>query len=201
MSKKVMFFDVETTGLDPVKHDIIELAYIVEVDGFVKERNCLYIQPFSYENIDPEALKISGHTVEQLHSFMDPREAYRAFVEVLGHYIDKFDRADKFFPSHSLWEAGGFNVRFDLEFLNQFFVKNGDKYFGSYFNWRTLDPRPILAFLNYLGKIDLPKYSLEEACKYFGIEPGGHDASKDIEATRLLIRKLAEMVGVMVADK
>ncbi|MFA5262063.1 MAG: 3'-5' exonuclease, partial [Candidatus Omnitrophota bacterium] len=96
----------------------------------------------------------------------------------------------KFYPA-------GFNCRFDLEFFNNFFLKNGDKYFGSWMNWRMLDPRPILLFLNYMGKIYLPKYNLEEACKYFGIPLQSHDANSDIEATRVLIHRLIEIFGVV----
>lgn len=187
MNGKILYLDVETTGLKSDVHDIIELAYIIEVDGEVKERACLNMQPFSYDNIEPEVLKVSGHTVEQLHSFMAPGIAYQVFTQALGRYVDKFNRADKFYPA-------GFNSGFDLEFLNQFFLKNGDKYFGSWHNWRTIDPRPIILFLNYAGKINLPKYNLEEACKYFSIPLNSHSAESDIEATRLLLHKLIEFI-------
>ena len=187
MNGKILYLDVETTGLKPDIHDIIELAYIIEVNGEIKERACLNIQPFSYDNIEPEALKVSGHTAEQLRSFLTPRDAYRIFIEALGKHVDKYDRADKFYPA-------GFNAGFDLEFLNQFFLKNGDKYFGSWHNWQTIDPRPILIFLNYMGKINLPKYNLEEACKHFDIPIVSHSAESDIEATRILLHKLTNFI-------
>jgi DNA polymerase III epsilon subunit-like protein len=193
MTGKILYLDCETTGLKPEVHDIIELAYIIEVDGEVKERACLNMQPFSYENIDRNALQISGHTVEQLKTFSTPENAYRLFTQALGRHCDKFDKADKFYPS-------GFNAGFDLEFINQFFLKNGDKYFGSWMNWRTIDPRPILIFLNYMGKIHLPKYNLEEACKHFGITLTSHDAASDIEATRLLLHKLTEIFGTVTVS-
>jgi DNA polymerase III epsilon subunit-like protein len=48
-----------------------------------------------------------------------------------------------------------------------------------------------------MGKIYLPKYNLEEACKYFGIPLQSHDANSDIEATRVLIHRLIEIFGVV----
>jgi DNA polymerase III subunit epsilon len=182
---KVLYIDVETTGLKPDKHDVIELGYIIEIDGVVKVSDCLNMQPFSYDNIDPEALKVSGHTIEKLKTYPMPQEAYRDFTAILGKYCDKYDSDDKFYPS-------GFNCAFDLEFMNHFFLKNNDKYFGSWQNWRAIDPRAILVFLNYAGKISLPKYSLEETCKYFDIPLDAHSAKSDIEATRLLVHKLSE---------
>jgi DNA polymerase-3 subunit epsilon len=183
---KILYVDVETTGLKPDFHDIIELAYIIEVGGVVKDKNCLKIQPFSYENVDMEAIEVSGNTIEQIKTFTEPRLAYRKFVDALGKHCNKFDKNDKFTPA-------GFNCRFDLDFLNQFFIKNGDKYFGSWQTWKGLDPLPILHFLNFSGKIDMPKYTLEESCKFFGIEIKAHSAESDIDATRNLLLKLVDI--------
>ena len=35
--KKALYFDVETTGLNPYKNDIIQFACLVEINGEVKE--------------------------------------------------------------------------------------------------------------------------------------------------------------------
>jgi DNA polymerase III subunit epsilon len=188
---KILYFDVETTGLKPDIHDIIELAFIIEIDGEVKEKQLINMQPYDWAAIDPEALQVSGHSEEKLKTYMPPKKAYQQFVGVLGKYCDKYNREDKFYPA-------GFNCGFDLEFLNGFFYKNGDKYFGSWQNWRMLDPRPILLFLNFMGKIALPKYSLEEACKYFDIKIDAHSAESDIEATRALLYKLKDIFSPLV---
>ena len=42
---KIFYFDTETTGLDPKRHDIIQLAYIVEINGEVKEEGEFKLQP------------------------------------------------------------------------------------------------------------------------------------------------------------
>ena len=184
MIKKILNFDIESTGLDPVKNDIIQLAAIVEIDGNVVDEININMQPFSYENIEPEALKISHTTVDDLRGYMPAIEAYDKFIELLSKHIDKFNKADKFLPC-------AYNGSFDLNFVNQWFVKNGDKYFGSWQNWQLLDPLPIFRMMGYLEMLDVPNYKLETIANYYGIEIDAHDALSDIRATREL-RIIAE---------
>ncbi len=188
MKKKVFWFDVETTGLDAQKNDIIQLAYMIEVCGEVKENGNIFMQPFSYENVSQGALDVNNTTIEQLKTYQSPQQAYSEIQKVLGKYINKYDRMDKFQPA-------GYNARFDLEFFQQFFIKNGDKYFGSFFNYKTIDPLQIMYFLDGVGKIKpLENYKLETVCNHFKINIDTHDAHSDIEATKELAKKLSEYI-------
>lgn len=45
---KILYFDVETTGTDSSKHEITQLAIIVEVDGVVKEEVNWRCQPINW---------------------------------------------------------------------------------------------------------------------------------------------------------
>lgn len=179
MTKKVFWLDVETTGLDAQKQDIIQLAYMIEIDGETKMEGNLFVQPFSYENISQDALDVHGTTIEQLKSYQKPQQAYTELCNILSRYIDKYDRTDKFQPA-------GYNTRFDLDFLKQFFIKNNDKYFGSWFNYKTIDPLAVLYFLDGMGDISLPNYKLGTVCNHFEIAIDAHDALSDIRATKLL---------------
>jgi DNA polymerase III alpha subunit (gram-positive type) len=181
--KKIFWFDVETTGLDPNQHDVIQLAYAVEVGGAIREEGNIFLQPFNYESVTPEALSVHGITMERLKMFQPPGAAYRRLIEILGGHVDKYDRSDKFQPA-------GYNTRFDLDFLKQFFVKNGDQYFGSFFNYKTIDPLAALYFLDGVGQIALPDYKLQTVCEHFNIAIKAHDAQSDIRATRELVKRL-----------
>lgn len=180
---KALYFDVETTGLDPVKNDVIQLAMIVEVDGLVVGELELKIQPHDYDNIDQAALDVHGITLEEIKTFLPPKEAHKQIVVFWEKFIKKFDKTDKFTPI-------GYNGRFDLDFLSQFFIKCGDKYFGSWQNWRLVDPLAIIYFLVFLGKLQLPDYKLATLCQHYEIELQAHDALSDIRATRELLSKL-----------
>lgn len=179
---KILYFDVETTGLDPVRHDIIQLAGIIVADGAEEEFE-FKIQAVHPENASQEALDVHHYTLEDIAQFTPAREAYNQFTALLSKYVNKFDKNDKFTPA-------GYNVRFDIDFLNNFFKKNDDQYYGSFFNWKPADPLPILHFLDYCGKIKLPNYKLTTVCEHYGIEIQAHDALSDIRATREVIKRI-----------
>ena len=63
---KILWFDVETTGLSAYKNDIIQLAVIITVDGKVVETHDLRCQPFDKMAIDSRAMKIHGITEKEI---------------------------------------------------------------------------------------------------------------------------------------
>ena len=126
---KICYFDTETTGLNPVTQDMIEIACIIEVDGVVKDEFEVKCQPFDYDTIDMSALEACGTTIEELRTRMMPQEAYKIIINHFGKYINKYNKSDKFFPA-------GYNTRFDIDFLYNFYKKNNDQYYGSWFNWK-----------------------------------------------------------------
>ena len=180
---KIFYFDTETTGLDPRKHDIIQLAYIVEINGEVKEEGEFRLQPMDYDTIEKGALEVNKTTIEQLKTYPQPKLVHGQIVNLLDKYVDKYNKQDKFLPA-------GFSVKFDMDMFRAFFFKNNHKYFGSYFGYYMLDPVPFLMFWEYKGLIKLDSYKLVDVCKYFDIKIDAHDALSDIKATRELIHKL-----------
>lgn len=178
---KVLYFDTETTGLDPVQNDIIELAGIVEINGEIKEEFNFFSQPFSYENVSQEALDIHGISIDTIKQFPAPDYLRIRLIKILGKYIDKYNRNDKFYPA-------GQNVRFDIDFLEENFKKNHDIYFGSWF-WRyKIDLYDLSAALHYKGILKIENLKLETLAKHFGVKLKAHDAMSDIRATREIIR-------------
>lgn len=184
---KILYFDTETTGTNPNKHDITQFAAIVEIDGVVKEEVNFRCQPINWDNIDPEALEVTGVSIEELKKQQKPEEMFKQIRELFDRHIDKYDKNDKFYPA-------GHNVGFDLDFL-QAFWKKFDKYgTGSYQNWRALDSRTFANFLSVLGKINTENIKLETLCNHYKIEIDAHDALSDIRATRELVRKMMEEI-------
>jgi len=64
---KIIIVDLETTGLDPKKHEIIEVGAVVfDAHTFVVERELDFkIRPTHIETADPVALKINGYSEEK----------------------------------------------------------------------------------------------------------------------------------------
>lgn len=184
---KIIYFDVETTGKDAKINDIIQLAGMVEIDGEIQTTFNYKMQPFSYENISQEALEVNHTALEQLKTYEMPSKIYKEFVELLGRHVNKFDKADKFYPA-------GFNVNFDIGFLREFFIKNNDQYFGSWFNYRFIDPLPVFYMLEVKDMVKLDSYKLSTVCDYLHIAIDAHDALSDIMATREVIKFVLEKI-------
>ena len=185
---KLLYFDVESTGLDPVKNDIIQIAGIIEIDNVVKEEFNLKCQPHSYENISPEALAINKTTIEELKTRQTSKEMLNKLLVILDRYVFKFNKKDKFFPV-------GQNINFDVSFLFEFCKKCAFNYIGSYLDYHKADTMDLLMVLMVNKKLPVGNIKLENACKYFDIELfDAHDAMADIRATRLLWKKLSDRI-------
>jgi len=180
---KTIYFDCETTGLNPIKNDIIQIAGIIEDEGKEIEKFNIKIQPTNWHNIDERALEVNKLTIEQLKQFDDPALAYTKILSIFDRYIDRYDRKDKFIVC-------GYNVGFDISFLKEFFVRNSNNYLFSYFG-PIKDPRHIISYLMALDKIKPFSAKLTDVCDYFKIEiENAHDAMYDIIATKEVIKKI-----------
>lgn len=184
---KVIYFDTETTGTNPEKHDIIQLAGMIVIDGKERETFDIRIRPINMDTVEQSALDVNGVTREMLETYQEPRVAYMKIIDMFSEHINKFNRNDKLIPI-------GYNIRFDLDFMWQFFKKNNDNYFGSWVSSQYIDPLPMLYWLSYLGKIKLDNYKLSTVCAYFGIELNAHEAMSDIVATREVCNKVFKML-------
>ncbi|MDD3178045.1 MAG: exonuclease domain-containing protein [Candidatus ainarchaeum sp.] len=69
---KKLYFDVETTGLNPEKHGLIQFSGIIEIDGEIKEKFNFKIKPFDSDLIEESALNVNNISREELNLFTEP---------------------------------------------------------------------------------------------------------------------------------
>jgi DNA polymerase III subunit epsilon len=181
--KKVLWLDTETSGLDSKVNGIIEVSFIVEVDDVIIEYETFKMK--TKMQIDDAALKVNGLTREEIDSYGTEEEAVKNIQEMFQRYINKYNKTDKFIP-------GGFHVDFDLDFLDELFKRNGDKYMYSYINSRSrIDPQKSLGLFEYGGLVKLTGYNLSSVCEAFGVElTDAHSSMADIRATREIALKM-----------
>ncbi len=189
---KLFWFDTETSGIDPEKNGIIQLAYLIEIDGVVKTKGILEADPRKAGKVlDEEALKVNGYTPEKLDAFQAPFGLYRKLTAALELWVNKYDRNDKF-------TMAGFNVEFDVKFLRQLWIESNDQFFGSWFGYGVVDPSQVWRFLQYAGMVpqNLVKSRLVDLAAHFGIDTeDAHDALADILMTRKVTEKLVELIN------
>ena len=169
----ITFVDLETTGLKPDRHEIIEFAairtFVSEGNIYVNSQVSFKVQP-SYP-IDPFVAKLNGYNFEEWE-----RESVSLDV-ALGGIFDLMRDA---------WHAGS-NPKFDEEFL-----KNA----ARDFNWEYpkissyhLIDVSVLAFPLFLeGKVE--KLKQEKLGEYLGIQGGGHRALTDAKQCMEIFAKL-----------
>ena len=184
-NRKVFYFDVETSGLDPQKHDILQIAYIIEVNGEVVCERSMYAAPFHPENADPQALSINGISPTEMLKFPDPAGVHATLLDDLGRHCDKFNKADKYYPC-------AYNGQFDMGFLAQFYKNCDDEYFGSWFNGRLLDPLALVRILDYCGTIDTPDHKLKTMAEFYGFSADAqfHDALFDVRTLQKILHRM-----------
>lgn len=184
---KLLFVDTETTGLSAYKNGLVQIAGIVEIDGKVKEEFNFECRPFEKDEVDAKALTIIGKTREELENLPSPKKTYQKVVTLFDKYIDKFNRSDKFY-------LVGQNIKFDHGFLQAWFKKNDDKYFGSYAWNYMVDLIAIATLFRVAGKFKTDDMKLETMAKEFDISLDAHDALNDIRATREIFYRFVEQV-------
>ena len=159
---KLIYIDVETGGTNPSRDALLQLAGIIEIDGKEVESFNFFIQPAKGKSVSSQALKVNGIKKEDIENFLQPGQAYRKFIEILSKYIDKYNKKDKFFFI-------GYNAKFDEAFVRQFFLDNGDKYFGSWFYFPIIDVA-ILAGMYLIGeRKQLENFKLGTVLEYLNL--------------------------------
>lgn len=196
---KLLFYDLETSGLDPKRSAILQMAIIIEYDGKVVEESTWDMAPHKGANIETRALEVNGIDPGDLYHRPDPVLQYQRFKKVLDRHVDKFNKGDK------MTLAGYNNSQFDDPFLREFFKRNeaGRRFsvFGSYFTHFSLDARHMITWLHHCGQIDrpdvkLPDLKLTNVCFHLGIPlVAAHDALADVRATRILVRRLLRVIN------
>jgi len=194
--QKLLFIDVETTGVNPERNGVTQISGCVQIGDDVRETFDYFVRPFLQDEIEDAALEVTGINRRQFlqpdhpdflavpgQHFEGPREIYLRLAEMLGRYVDQYKKSDKF-------QFVGYNAHsFDMPFLRRFWEKNGDRYFGSWFWYPCLDVMLVWAQILQPVRAELANFKLATVARHSGInvdESRLHDSQYDIELTREL---------------
>lgn len=180
-----LFYDTETTGTDFRKNCIHQLSGFIEVDDEVYEEFDFRLRPHPKAQIEEEALKVAGVTLNQIMAYPDWKEVKVKICNMLSKYVNRFDRKSK------MWLVGYNNRSFDDQFFRKLFELAGDEYFNS---WFYSDSRDVLVLASeYLEKqrIEMKNFQLHTVAEALGIvveEDKLHNANYDVYLTRRIYR-------------
>lgn len=162
----------------------------IEVDGEVKEEFNIRCKPHKGADISEKALEVTGMTLDIINSYQEPKEAMEELESIFEKYCSKFDRNDKYI-------LVGQNIKFDFQKLYEFYSRLGNKYLGSWINFKLLfDTLAVIQALQLVDKLPiLENNKLITWCNFFGIKlENAHDALADIRATRELAKVLINIL-------
>lgn len=159
-----LWLDVETTGLDPQRCAIVELAAVPVID-YIEKSPIYYtgIKPYDGALIEESAMKIHG-----INNFIcESRETLLSFIKKLKEFNCKF-------------VISGHNASFDKQFLYYWFCTFGEKSEFDNLFYEEVDCTLRRAKRNPKHK----KHNLAYLCDFYKIElNGAHNALNDILAT------------------
>ena len=179
--------DVETTNLDDRLGDIIEVSIQRLTDSV---QNTWWLKPFNPDGIDPGALRVNGHKIEDLlHKTAEGREKYLDPNKVIID-IENFIMEDNVPNTNRI--IVGQNCQFDRGFLEQLWSKCNSK--DTYpFGKRMLDTQIIEFFLDLCKGEMAEGYSLKNLTKKYGVvNSKAHTAEADVKATTEVLLKQIE---------
>lgn len=177
--RNLAFIDIETTGIDFDKYEIIEIGAIIVGQVGIDTGNPVFsvidevelkIKPLHIEDADPVALRVNGYDPADWTFAYDLKQAMTILAE---------KTKDAIMVAH--------NVSFDAPFLDKAFHTTGIK---NTMHFHRLDTISI-AFAKLHMNGDIDKFSLRFLCDYFGIEnKKAHTALSDTRALFELYKKL-----------
>lgn len=182
---KKIFYDLETTGTNPLTCAIHQIAGLVEIDEEIVETFDIRLRPFEGAEIQEDALKTCSKTREELAAYPEAMTGYRKLISILEKYINRYDKKDKAF-------LAGYNNRgFDDAFLRLFFERNGDKFFGSWFWPDSMDV--LVLACEYLqnrraGMSCFKQFAVADTLGIAYDRDRLHDAVEDVMITRRIYR-------------
>ena len=184
---KLLYLDLETSGLYPNVHGITQISGEVEIDGVTKEKFNFRCKPFPEQKIDDKALEVTGTTREALETHEESFVVFQKFKRMLSKYVSCFNKKDKFYMV-------GYNSHsFDSAFLRRLFSLCGERYYGSYFWSAGFDVMLLAAHKLAEERPNMPDFKLVTVAKQLGVEVDVnrlHDAEYDIEITKAAYKEV-----------
>lgn len=160
-------FDIETTGLSPIKNEIIEISALRVENNTITEEFSKLINPECY--ISSFISKLTGITQSMLYDAPKTDKVIKEFIDFISDSI-----------------VIGHNVTFDIGFIDT----KLKKYFDSSFSNNYIDTLKIAR--KFLP--NLPSKKLGQIAQHFKLNTDGmHRGLKDCHVTNLCYQHFLNM--------
>ena len=210
----ILFYDLETTGLDPEKCGIHQISGAFVVNGVIVESFNYHVKPKKGCLCSEKAMEMAGHTYEEMMAsdeYLPMAEVFRKIYARIIYYCGGLNESGKVDWGKKIF-TGGYNIhKFDGPFMRQWFLDNGANSSGvPYFEWGwvtsgeidvMLLAEPVLMRVRSRMK-NFKQYSVAQALGIMVDEGKLHEAGYDIELCFDIYKTIVERgyIGVLPWD-
>lgn len=182
----IVFFDLETSGLDPQVHEIIQIAAVA-----CKLPDLEIVDEFEVKvRFDTSKMESAGHNRFDSWDWKEavsPKNAKNKFGNFLGRHSTK-KLIGLFGKSRFVSYLGGHNINeFDIKFLNNLWGEGIKPYYSI--GWDTLWKAEEVELFGFINTIDL---KLSTLAQHFNLKTQTHDALDDVRLNVEVAKKLLE---------
>lgn len=188
--------DIETTGLDPNWHEILQIAIVPLTSNFERRKDVLpfYIEmcPDHPERADKEAMDVSRLKLAEIAIRGHDKEKAK---DLLMDWVKKLKLPCTKYGTPKRIIMLGQNITFDKPFIVKWL---GMDMFNEYFDSRMRDTMVVANYLNdragmHAEKVPYPKVNLAWLAKTHNIEHSrAHDALQDCMVAAQVYKKMCE---------
>ena len=191
MPTKRLFLDTETTSTDQKRAGVYQISGVIEYDKIYEEFNFL-CNIFDNDLVEDSAFKVNEMSIEKIMKFPDPVSVFQQFIGLLSKHVDRYDKNDKF-------TAIGYFSEFDAQILRNWFNKNNDSYFGSWFWHPWIDVAQMAAYVYQEDRDIFPNFRLRTIAYAMSLindkeEKNLHNALIDAKITRQMYWELDKIL-------
>jgi DNA polymerase-3 subunit epsilon len=183
MTKPLVFLDTETTGLDPLYHEIIEICMVKHTADDAGKIECperssqVYemIMPEWPSRIHPKAAEVNGFNEDEWEA--KGAICFHECADEIANYIEGCTIV-------------GFNPWFDIRFLLSEMSRIGHEI--PVFDYHAVDLCSLAHPLHILG--EMTGCNAKAICAYFNIDySGAHRACNDVELSIECYRRFMDL--------
>lgn len=193
----LVFIDIETTGVDPSKHSIIQIAAEFHIDGKKVSSFNKKCRPKEGSGINLGAYLVNKARIHDMSHVESRNDVLNKFVNFLLDCKQTVDNAKIYVCGHS--------IDFDIKFIREALSENNIEGLESILFRKRLDTQILAESMKIAGIIKPSSTSLGNLIKYFKIdkleegqeilgEVSFHEAAFDVAMTAKLYYTLIDIL-------
>lgn len=189
LQHRITFFDLETGGMNPKRHPIIQIGAVTVNHDFSAFKQFERKIIFDESRAEQQALAMNSYDRELWkREAVKPSEAAKAFAKFLSQAADVPKVSKWSGKKYKVAQLAAHNAAFDRGFIFPWF-KQLDIFFPA--EWHVIDTMQLAMTVNTLFGEKPKSLKLVDLCDHYGIElENAHDALGDVVATARLGREL-----------